>query len=82
MPRHIPDELHIGQKILVRPNPTHHPLDAIVTYIDDLKGLVHVRFATIEGRFAVFPVAISNNDGAFLHFRNKKFFFSHKPFFA
>ena len=31
MLRHIPEELHVGQKIIVRPNPTHHPLDAIVT---------------------------------------------------
>lgn len=82
MPRQIPEELHIGQKILVRPNPTHHPLDAIVTYIDALKGLVHVRFSTVEGRFAVFPVAISNKNGAYLHFKNKRFFFSREPFFA
>ena len=81
MPRYIPDELHIGQKILVRPNPTHYPLDAIVTYIDVLKGLVHVRFQTIEGRFAVFPTAISNLNGAYLHFKNKQFFFSNEPFF-
>jgi len=81
MPRHIPEELHVGQKILVRPNPTHHPLDAIVTSIDVIKGMVHVRFATVEGRWAVFPVAISNANGAYLHFKNKKFFFSNKPFF-
>lgn len=82
MPRHIPEELHIGQKILVRPNPTHYPLDAIVTNIDVLKGMVHVRFATVEGLFAVFPVAISNMEGAYLHFKNNEFFFSHKPFFS
>lgn len=81
MPRYIPDELHIGQKILVHPNPTHHPLDAIVTYIDVLKGLVHVRFEAMEGRFAVLPAGISNMNGAYLHFKNKQFFFSHEPFF-
>ena len=80
MPRYIPEELHVGQKILVRPNPTHDPLTAIVTYIDGIKGMVHVRFASVDGLFAVFPVAISNMEGAYLHFENKKFFFSNKPF--
>lgn len=82
MPRYIPEELHVGQKILVRPNPTHHQLSAKVINIDTLKGMVHVRFDTIEGRFAVFPVAISNINGAYLHFKNKKFFFSTQPFFT
>ena len=82
MPRHIPDELHVGQKILVRPNPTHQPLSANVINIDVLKGMVHVTFDTVEGRFAVFPVAISNMNGLNLHFKNKKFFFSTKPFFS
>lgn len=81
MPRHIPEELHVGQKILVHPNPTHHPMSAIVTYIDVIKGLVHVRFETVEGRFAILPRGISNMSGLYLHFKNKQFFFSPEPFF-
>lgn len=81
MTRLIPDELHIGQKILVHPNPTTHPLNAIVTYIDHLTGLVHVRFETMSGLWAVRPPAISSLRGLYLHFKNQQFYFSPEPFF-
>jgi hypothetical protein len=81
MPRYIPEELHIGQTILVHPNPTHYPMEAIVTYIDTVKGLIHVKFESMDGRFAVLPRGISNLDGLYLHFKNKQFFFSPEPFF-
>lgn len=84
MTYYIPDELHVGQKILVRPNPTESPMEAVVTYIDKLKGLVHVQFMTYNGHWAVKPRAISSLRGLYLHFNlnNKEFFFSTEPFFA
>jgi len=84
MTYYIPDELYVGQKILVRPNPSEHPLEAIVTYIDNLKGLVHVKFMTYSGNWAVKPRAISSLRGLYLHFNLNKneFFFSSEPFFA
>ena len=80
--RQILDELYIGQKVLVRPNPTAYPMEAFVTAIDSLKGMVHVNLRDYQGKWAVKPRAISNLAGKYLHYQQNQFYFSPEPFFA
>jgi len=82
MPRQFPDELHIGQKVFVHLHPTAHPVEALVTYIDAIKGLIHVNPIGYKVRWAAHPRAISSLRGLYLHFENEQFFFSSKPSFA
>lgn len=80
MTRQYPPELHIGQRILVRPNPTTHPLDAWVEAIDTLKGLIHFQLKGHKGLYAAPAHAITNMDGLYLHFKDCRFFFSKDPY--
>lgn len=80
MPRQINDPIHIGQKVLVRFDPTTHPIEALVTYLDVMRGLVHVNPIGYKVRWAARPPAISNMSGQFLHFKDAQFFFSPHPF--
>lgn len=80
MPRQINDEIHVGQKVLVRFDPQSHPIEALVTYLDVMKGLVHVNPIGYKVRWAARPPAISNMHGLYLHFKNDCFFFSPDPF--
>jgi hypothetical protein len=82
MTRQYPPELYLGQKVLVRPNPTAFPIEALVTYIDTVRGLVHVRLRGYQQKFAAKPHAISTLQGQFLHYQNKRFFFAKDPYFA
>lgn len=80
--RQITLELHIGQKLLVYPNPTTHPVEVRVTGFDGVKGLVYVRPLAFAALWAVRPRAIANLRGLYLHWKDQTFFFSAEPFFA
>lgn len=81
MTRQYPPELHLGQKVYVRPNPTAFPIEALVTYMDTVRGLVHVQLRGYARKYAAHPRAISNLQGQYLHYEDKRFFFSADPFF-
>lgn len=79
MPRHYPDELHIGQKVLVRPNSLSHAVEAVITGIDDERGIVRVQPLGYAIQWAARPRAISSPGGLYLHFENRRFFYSTQP---
>ena len=76
MARQYPNELHIGQNVLVYVNPTGHPIEAIVTKIDGDKGLIHVNPVGYKVRWAARPRAITTMNGMFLHFNENQFYFA------
>ena len=82
MTRQYPEVPHIGQKVLVRPNPTSHPIEALVTHLDTLKGMVHVKLLGYTGKWAARPRAVCNFGGQHLHFKNNHFFFDPQPFLS
>lgn len=75
MKRQFPNELHIGQKVRVYPNPTAHPIEALVTAIDSIKGIVQVNPIGYKIRWNAQPHAVTNMDGLFLRFENDQFIF-------
>lgn len=80
MPRHFPLEPHVGQKVLVYPDPVSHPIEALVTYFDTAAGWVHVRPLHAQGLLACRPKTIVTPSGDYLHFQDQQFFFSKRPF--
>jgi hypothetical protein len=76
MTRQYPEELHIGQKVYVRFDPTAHPIAALVTAVDTSRGVVQVNPIGYKIRWATRPRAISNEEGHFLHFDDQHFFFA------
>lgn len=81
MPRHFPSEIFIGQKVFVHVNPTTHAIEALVTYLDRAKGLVHVKPLGSAVKWAARPRAIVNMAGEYLHFENNRFFYDRTPGF-
>ena len=75
MARQYPSELHLGQKIFVQPDPTVHPIAALITKIDLEHGLIHVNPIGYKVRWAAKPRAVSNDEGQYLHFDNQGFHF-------
>lgn len=75
MARQYPPELHIGQRVLVNFTAGMHPIEALVTKIDNAQGLVHVNPVGHKVRWAAKPRAICNLAGQFLRFENKQFSF-------
>lgn len=82
MPRHYPPELHVGQKVMVHPSPADHAIEAVVTFLDTVKGLVHVAPVGSNIKWAARPRAISSPDGFFLHFEKRRFTFKETPCFT
>jgi hypothetical protein len=75
MARQYPNELHLGQAVLVRIDPTSHPIEALVTKIDGAEGLIHVNPVGYKVRWVARPRAITTKCGQFLRFENNQFFF-------
>lgn len=82
MARQYPNEIHLGQKVLVRINPTAHPIEALVTKIDGEAGMIHVNPIGYKVRWAAKPRAISTESGLFLRFENNQFSFGTTPSLA
>lgn len=82
MARQFPLELHIGQKVLVRPAPTAHAVEALVTAFDAVKGIVFVQPIGYAIRWMARPRAIESLNGHYLHHKDETFFFDTVPFFA
>ena len=82
MARQFPPELHLGQKVVVHPAPGSHGIEALVTAIDAIKGIVQVRPIGYKARWIARPRAIANMAGMYLHHENERFFFAVEPFFA
>jgi hypothetical protein len=82
MARHYPPELHIGQKVLVRPAPSSYAIEALVIAIDAMKGIVQVKPIGYDIRWIARPRAIASLAGLYLHHENERFFFAVDPFFA
>lgn len=77
--RQFPEELHIGQKVLVRFSPTSHPIPAIITLINAEEGFVHVNPVGYKVRWQANPRAITTTKGQFLHFTENTFYYSDQP---
>lgn len=75
MARQYPNELYIGQKIFVQLDPTSHAIPALVAEIDHQQGLVHVNPIGYKIRWIAKARAISTDEGLFLHFDDRGFFF-------
>lgn len=82
MARQYPIEIFIGQKVLVRFDAGSHPIEALVTALDTVKGLVHVAPIGYRVKWAARPRAICSDRGLFLHFEDDHFFFSKLPCFS
>lgn len=82
MSRQFPLELHVGQTVLVRPSPTTHPIEALVTHLDRFKGIIHVKPIGYKVKWRVRVRAISSLTGLHLHHENERFTFKEAPFFA
>lgn len=77
--RYYPEELHIGQRVLVWVDPTQHPVPAVITLIDIKNGVVHVNPVGYKVRWQAHPRTIRSTKGQFLHFDNNNFYYSDKP---
>jgi hypothetical protein len=82
MSRQFPTELHIGQKVHVRVNPTAHPIASVVTYIDRDAGVIHVNPIGYKIRWQAKPRAVVNLDGEPLRYEDKQFFFGKRRHLA
>jgi len=80
MTRHYPAELHIGQRVYVQPSQSSLPVRALVTAIDNLKGLVVVTVAGSKTKWSAHPKAIMSFTGLHLHFEDNRFIFKSEPF--
>ncbi|MCA9913045.1 MAG: hypothetical protein KC496_06835 [Anaerolineae bacterium] len=76
MSRQYAAELFLGQKVVVHITPTAHPIEALVTKIDNQTGTIHVNPIGYKVRWQANPRAISNMAGQFLRFEKDHFFFS------
>jgi hypothetical protein len=76
MARQYPNELHLGQNVLVYVDPTGHPVEALVTKIDNDEGTIHVNPIGYKVRWIAKPRAIATKNGLFLRFENKQFYFA------
>ena len=75
MARQYPNELYLGQKVLVQFKPHANPITSLVKWIDRKSGLVHVNPIGSEKLWAAKPLVISSIEGQMLHFENEEFFF-------
>lgn len=80
--RDFPLEVHIGQKVLVRPSPTEYAIPALITFIDAQNGVIHVNPIGYKVRWQAKPRAVTTPQGLFLHFANNNFFYSEQPYIA
>lgn len=78
MTRQYPPEIYIGQTVDVHIDPSSAPVEALVTFLDFVKGLVHVEPVGYRAKWAARPRAITMR-GLYLHFENNDFFFSPVP---
>lgn len=79
MPRHYPPEIHVGQKVIVHPAPGQHGIEAIITALDTVQGLVHVVPSGFNVKWAARPRAILSMEGFFLHYEKHQFKFKPTP---
>lgn len=82
MPRQLLPELHIGQKVMVRPDPTAHAIAALVTAFDEHKGTVTVAPIGYAIKWLARPRAISDMNGLYLHHEQHRFCFKPQPFWG
>lgn len=82
MTRQYPPELHIGQRVLVHPAPASHAVEALVEYVDVIKGLVTVAPIGFNVRWIARPRAIMTSRGWYLHFEDRGFIFKKTPNFS
>jgi hypothetical protein len=80
MARQIGLELYVGQKVLVYPNPTEFPREAIIERFDGLKGEVIVTLKGLTGKWEVRPRAVVSLCGRYLHHEGSRFYFDDSPF--
>lgn len=78
MTRHYPPEIFIGQTVAVQVDPSSAPIEALVTFLDFVKGLVYVDPIGYDTHWAAQPQVITMQ-GLYLHFKNNDFYFSPLP---
>jgi len=82
MSRQMLPELHVGQKVLVRPGPQAHAVEALVMAFDEHKGTVTVAPIGYAIKWLARPRAISDMNGLYLHHESDCFRFKRQPYFG